>query len=60
MRKETQFVLDRYSDMFSSCISEYFEALWKDEKTAIHIEIYPPIDSKRHQATIQKGREGEP
>jgi hypothetical protein len=37
MRKETQLVLEKHSDMLSGSISEYFEALEKDEKPAIHI-----------------------
>lgn len=64
MRKETRQVLEEYSDMFAEfpkSIFEYFEALEKDEKPAVHIEIYFekkivgnqlktfPIDSKRHQ-----------
>jgi hypothetical protein len=37
VRKETQLVLDKYKDMLSGSISEYFEALEKDEEPAIHI-----------------------
>lgn len=39
MRKETQLVLEKHSDMLSGSISEYFKTLEKDEKPAIHIHL---------------------
>jgi hypothetical protein len=63
MRSETLLVLGKYSSMFaeiSNSVFEYFEALEKDEKPAVHIEIYSEkkmmegrsktftIDPKRH------------
>ena len=58
--KKTQLALKKYGDPLSRSISEYFEALEKDEKPKIHIEIYSSVDSERHQATIRKQRSDEP